>query len=378
MYYVYFNSGTTNTRAYLIKNQSVIQRAEINVGSRDSALKRDNSLLISFLKQLYDDLLKKACLDDSQIHEIYMSGMISSPSGLVEVEHLSTPITIYKLKQELVSYYENTFFKRNINIVPGIKTIPQGQVSSIENVININNMRGEEIEIMGILHCYPTLSSGSSIIILPGSHTQVAFLHDGQIEDISSNITGELYYAITTSTILGASLTGSDEECENIKIIPDMVCMGYDIDISSNITGELYYAITTSTILGASLTGSDEECENIKIIPDMVCMGYDISHTYGFNRALYLIRNLDIFTNSSLSQRFSYMEGVINGGVMDAITQITKDKKCTIAMAGSKTQYDIFKSLISQKFKQFDLTHIPEKKELPYSVEGFLNLISIS
>lgn len=331
MYYVYFNSGTTNTRAYLIKNQSVIQRAEINVGSRDSALKKDNSLLISFLKQLYDDLLKKACLDDSQIHEIYMSGMISSPSGLVEVEHLSTPITIYKLKQELVSYYENTFFKRNINIVPGIKTIPQGQISSIENVININNMRGEEIEIMGILHCYPTLSSGSSIIILPGSHTQVAFLHDGQIEDISSNITGELYYAITTSTILGASLTGSDEECENIKIIPDMVCMGYDI-----------------------------------------------SHTYGFNRALYLIRNLDIFTNSSLSQRFSYMEGVINGGVMDAITQITKDKKCTIAMAGSKTQYDIFKSLISQKFKQFDLTHIPEKKELPYSVEGFLNLISIS
>ena len=96
LYYFYFDSGTTNTRACLLKDRTIICRGDIPVGSRDSALHQDRTVLISALKQLYDQLLTKSGITDTQIAEIYMSGMISSPSGLKEIEHLSTPVDFKK------------------------------------------------------------------------------------------------------------------------------------------------------------------------------------------------------------------------------------------------------------------------------------------
>ena len=57
LYYFYFDSGTTNTRACLLKDRTIICRGDIPVGSRDSALHQNRTVLISALKQLYDQLL---------------------------------------------------------------------------------------------------------------------------------------------------------------------------------------------------------------------------------------------------------------------------------------------------------------------------------
>lgn len=324
LYYFYFDSGTTNTRACLLQDGTILKRAEISVGSRDSALHQDKNVLISALKRLYDQVISSAGIEDSQIQEIYMSGMISSPFGLVEIEHLSTPVDFKKLKHEIVTYHESAFFGRDIHIIPGIKTLPLGTTASINTVVNANNMRGEETEIFGILHRFPELASGRSIILLPGSHTQAAFLYNGRIEDISSTVTGELYHAVAGHTILGSSITGE---------------------------------------------------KKTELLPDLVCMGYRIVHQYGFNRALYVVRSMDLFAKSTLSERRSYLEGVINGGVMDAIVQVTKNDSATIAVAGAYMQYEIFSAFAEELFPQFKIVEVPVVPEFPFAVEGFLSLL---
>lgn len=275
------------------------------------------------LKKLYSQILDEEHIDEKHIQAIYMSGMISSPSGLVEVEHLSVPLDFQSLKKGIVLYEDTEFFHRTIHIIPGLKTLPRGMTATIDHVALANNMRGEEIEIFGILHRYPELGKGYSIIVLPGSHTQAAFLYDGSIVNISSNITGELYHAIISETIIGSSLTGE-------------------------------------------LSG--------KLIPELVCMGYDSIHTYGFNRALYMVRGMDLFTESTLTQRISYMEGVLNGGVMDAILEIMKDLPGTIAIAGSEKQYEVFSAFAEKLFPQFTMMKVQTSKDFPFSVEGFLCL----
>lgn len=324
LYYFYFDSGTTNTRAYLIHCHQIIRRVDIPVGSRDSALKHDRTILMLALKRLYHKILQEENLGDKDVQAIYMSGMVSSSSGMIEIEHLSLPMDFKTLKDSIAAYEDTEFFNRIIHIVPGLKTLPQGVTASLDTVALANNMRGEEIEIFGILHRCPELAAGHSIIVLPGSHTQTAFLCDGRIEDISSTITGELYHAIVSETILGSSLTGGIAE---------------------------------------------------EIIPELVCMGYEIIHKYGFNRGLYVIRSMDLFAESTLAQRVSYMEGVLNGGVMDAIAQIMKDSSGTIAIAGPHMQYQIFSALVKKFFPQFQIMEVPVRQDCPFSVEGFLSLL---
>lgn len=324
MYYFYFDSGTTNTRAYLIHNEQIIRSGNIPVGSRDSALKHDKTVLMLALKKLYHKILLAEGLTDKDVQAIYMSGMVSSPSGIVEIEHLSLPVDFKTLKNSIVPYEDSECFNRTIHIVPGLKTLPRGVTASMDTVALANNMRGEEIEVFGILHRFPELGKGRSSIVLPGSHTQAAFLHDGKIENISSTVTGELYHAIVSETILGSSLAGEI---------------------------------------------------NTEIIPELVCMGYEIIHQYGFNRGLYIVRSMDLFAESTLAQRMSYMEGVLNGGVMDAVAQIMGNSPGTLAIAGPRMQYEIFSALVEKFFPQFKIMEVPVQQDYPFSVEGFLSLL---
>lgn len=79
----------------------------------------------------------------------------------------------------------------------------------------------------------------------------------------------------------------------------------YKVHISSNITGELFKAVVCETILGASIY-REEEWEEID--EGMVCLGAFNAHLHGFNRALYILRILDLFTEASLNQRRSYLK----------------------------------------------------------------------
>ncbi len=324
MYTIYYDSGTTNTRAYLIKDGRIAHRLERQIGARNSALAKDKGVLIGALYHMYLSLLEMEGIGEGDVLHVYMSGMISCPSGMVEIEHLPAPVDRETLRAAIVSYDEKDYFKRTIEIIPGIKTFPKGAGATALTAAAVNMMRGEEIEIFGILGKVPGLNQGNSILVLPGSHTQVAFLKDGVIQDISSNITGELFGAITKETILGASVE-SDLE--------------WEMDAS------------------------------------MICLGYENVHTYGFNRALYILRILDLFTEEDVNKRRSYLEGVLNAGVMDAIAGAGGDREAPLAVMGSYIQYQIYKAFCEKLFPQFHVIWVESEDETPFSVRGLLEIL---
>lgn len=325
MYRVYFDSGTTNTRAYLMDRRQIIDKTAAQIGSRDSALQGSNAVLIGKLKQMYDELLLKAGLKEADIDSIWMSGMISCPHGLVEIPHLPVPLSLEQLKHQVAVHYDEHFFKREIHVIPGIKTVPADGIVTFDNISVINNMRGEETELFGITGSVRKLPP-DCVILMPGSHTQTAFLKDGAITDILSTVTGELYHAIKQETLLSSSL-------------PDHA-------------------------------GPED------ITPKLIVRGYRDLKTYGFNRAIYIVRTMDLFLNCTPEERLSYLEGVLNGGVLDGVMHVLAVKnlpaRC-IAVHGSDMQHIIFRELLKEFYPEFQFLPIVEGA-VPFSVEGFLRI----
>lgn len=323
---IYYDSGTTNTRAYLFEGTHMIHRLSRQVGSRDCALSGSNACLLQGLKNMYDSLLRDTGLDESQISQIWMSGMISSATGILEIPHLSVPVDLRKIRSGVVGYYEPYYFHRSLNIIPGVKTdLPDGP-ASYETFTKINNMRGEETEIFGILAEYPGLME-NSVLILPGSHTQIAIVQNGAIVNILSTVTGELYNAIANHTILSSSLTSQ---------------------------------------------------KPAQIIPEMVSKGLRALKEYGFNRALYTVRTMDLFLPSSPEERHSYFEGILNGGVVTAIcSYIDTASLPRIAVYGSVSNILVFETLFHEQNRNLPFIGI-EASELPYSARGFLCISSQS
>ncbi len=142
-------------------------------------------------------------LQDEQIHGIYLSGMATSANGLQEIEHLPLPAGLKELRENMAEYPENRFFHRNFSLIPGLKTCARGVRVSPEEAFLVNNVRGEETEIMGILQA---TGMDSCAVLLPGSHTQAAIVENGKITDLLSTVTGELYGAILQDTIIGSSV----------------------------------------------------------------------------------------------------------------------------------------------------------------------------
>lgn len=182
----------------------------------------------------------------------------------------------------------------------------------------------------------PVLEQGRGVLILPGSHTQAVLLEDGCIKDISSNITGELFKAVVSETILGASVAGEEE---------------WEID------------------------------------EEMVCLGANNAHIHGFNRALYILRILDLFTEATLNQRRSYLEGVLNTGVMDAVMEAFGLKgmvnpagqgRCpviSLAVAGDRIQQTIYHGLCRKVYPGFHMIAVCPDKDMPFSVSGLLRIL---
>ena len=305
MYDVYFDSGTTNTRVYIVDGAGrVVFKTEKAVGSKDAALANDRSLLARELYALYVSMLAEKGLSDADIRNVWMSGMVSCPSGIVEIPHICVPAGIQKLAESVCAYDENRFFKRTILFIPGVKSVPFETEITFSNVDAINNMRGEETEIMGIMSRITV--PDTCVFILPGSHTQIAVVKNYEITNIVSTITGELFKAIKSGTILSASLEG----------------------ISSGIDAS------------------------------MVRLGY-------------ITRALHLFTESTDGDRRSYLEGVLNGGVLQALHAAIGDAHFDVFVCGSASQYDVLKAIADEYYPAYALKKIENDSALPFSVAGY-------
>jgi 2-dehydro-3-deoxygalactonokinase len=126
---------------------------------------------------------------------ILMCGMVGGRSGWAEVPYVPLVAGIEEICQGVVSLGVPEL---DVRIVPGLL----GSDSS--GIVDV--MRGEETEIMGCAEPSEHLT-----LVLPGTHAKWVRLNGPNIASFSTYMTGELFGAVRSGTILAQSLAGEDD-----------------------------------------------------------------------------------------------------------------------------------------------------------------------
>lgn len=181
------DGGTTNTRLTLLRDGSVAARHKLRVGARDESLADAISAGIR-------GFLSVNGIHPADISCICASGMITSDAGLYNLPHIPAPAGLDELRAGKVSV-KLPVCELPITFIPGVKLVRDGKMLDI--------MRGEETEVIGILH---KLALDTCTLILPGSHMKCVHVENSRIVDFTTSMTGELSRAAAEHTILSRSL----------------------------------------------------------------------------------------------------------------------------------------------------------------------------
>ncbi|MHA6250760.1 2-dehydro-3-deoxygalactonokinase [Oceanobacillus sp. CAU 1775] len=208
MYVILIDSGTTNTRIRLIKENrtEIIDSEKIKVGIRNTAIEGNNSSLKSNVQSGLKRILARNQLDAVKVKYIIASGMITSNLGIHEVPHITGPAYIENFSKGSVVTKIQGFFDIPWIFTPGLKNNTNIHENDIVERINeFDIMRGEEVETIGLLDQFDV--HGEGVVILPGSHTKFIFIsEDKALENCLSTLGGEMLFAIQSETILSDSL----------------------------------------------------------------------------------------------------------------------------------------------------------------------------
>jgi len=258
-YILTIDTGTTNTRVSLWQDAAVIAHSATEVGVRNTAMSGTKAELEAGVRRTIVQALEQANVAEADVDLILGSGMISSNVGLFELPHIPAPAGLTQLARGMVSVTIPTVFSKPIYLVPGVKNVVEN--IGLHNCEAMDMMRGEEVEVMGVIDQLGI--TGPAMLIMPGSHSKFVCI------DEKNNIVG----CVTT------------------------------------LAGELLYVITHNTILAKSLDSDFAEFIN----PEMLLAGAQSAQTIGLGRTCFNVRTLDQFTIYQRNDRANFLLGAILG-----------------------------------------------------------------
>lgn len=198
--------GTTNTRVYIINDKlEVISKEYKKVGVRDTSISGSRNLLKDGIKEAFLKALDNAGLKLKDIDFAVASGMITSEIGLIDIPHLIAPVGIKELSENIKIVEDKNIFPLEIPVIfiRGIKNDYEG--IGVNEIRNIDFMRGEETQIIGLLETYkPKLPLN---VIILSSHTKLIHINEiGQVQGSITTISGQIYEAISKETFIGGCI----------------------------------------------------------------------------------------------------------------------------------------------------------------------------
>lgn len=318
-YLGWFDCGTTNTRLYLIDDSGrhLFCGAKA-IGSRNVAIAGTREVLSLAMAELYRQTLERFAIAPEAVRRIYASGMVTSAYGLKEVPHLTAPVSAQTLCAGITELYIQAL-ERKVYLIPGVRTCT-------EDWRDAGNVRGEETEVFGAAAALEERGRCSDgIYVLPGSHTQILCLQNGQIEDICSLFTGELFHALREETILSGTLKHTPDHVE----------------------------------------------------PEFLRMGCSDGNALGINRALYLCHSNQVFDRFTPAQRYSYAEGVLHSGVVQALEQIvlrSRSKHPQTVMVCDRFHWEIYSALLKGSCLQ-EIIWLPPSGPGCFGVRGVRSIV---
>lgn len=193
--------GTTSLRAYkLAQGGRVLDQRALSSGimqlPRSTRVIAGQACSDGF-ELAFDD----ACgdwLDAQPELPVIACGMIGSAQGWREAAYRETPADVATLGSSLQTV--RTLRGTEVHIVPGVI-----QRSTLPNV-----MRGEETQVLGVLHSVADNAPGDLLIGLPGSHSKWVQVADGCIVHFDTFMTGEVFAVLSEHSILGRTQQRSE------------------------------------------------------------------------------------------------------------------------------------------------------------------------
>jgi len=175
--------GTSNLRAYKINSQGFLLEQR---SSQYGILQvQPGDFPCTLLHQIGD------WLDDGETR-VLLSGMVGSRQGWVEAGYLPCPVGVDELAAAVIDV---PFERAEVRLVPGVRGFDAQGLPEV--------MRGEETQIAGLLDA----GFSAGLICLPGTHSKWATVNGGRIESFLTYMTGDVYAALRSGTILGRMMT---------------------------------------------------------------------------------------------------------------------------------------------------------------------------
>ena len=190
------DGGTSKTRACVVSSErGVLSSAAVNAGVADVARTGERNVLREAAFDACSRALSQAGAGWGALNRVVASGMITSPLGLYELQHVPAPAGKRELARGSVEV-ELVGFPRPVLFIPGVKS---GEGESLEII------RGEEVEVVGLLE--ELTPGGGRTFLFAGSHGKVIETDlSGRVSSIFTFLFGELMRAVAKETILAAFL----------------------------------------------------------------------------------------------------------------------------------------------------------------------------
>lgn len=199
------DTGTTNTRAYILDGEEVVARAYAAVGVRDTAITGSSDKLKKGIVRCIGEAAEKAGIMVGELESVVASGMIVSEMGLIDIPHLEAPVDIGQLVDNAVILQDLSIFPIDIPVVfiPGVRN--ESNLQEMEDLERLDFMKGEETQVFGALASLK--KDGPINVIFFSSHTKVISVDAaGKITGSITSLSGQLYEAIRKQTFIGKSI----------------------------------------------------------------------------------------------------------------------------------------------------------------------------
>ena len=311
------DTGTTNTRIYLVDGETVKDSMKLRAGAGDTAKTGSSQFLKESIHNGICRLLSGNNLQEQDICAVFASGMITSELGLCEVPHTAAPATPKCLKENAKTVLFSDVLSVPITFIPGVKNN-----TNFKNFANLNEMdmmRGEETELFGLMKLLKIKPPFTAV--LPGSHTKfVSVGSEGQILSCRTTLCGELLAALSDHTILNSSL-------------PKPL-----------------------------LT---------KIEPEMLNAGFEYSRAHGLSDAAFRVRLIHNFTDFTENERANFFAGAVLASDIQALGEIKPETN--VLVGGSDPLKGVFVHLLKTYTHRNVITASDEAVRLS-TVYGVLEL----
>jgi 2-dehydro-3-deoxygalactonokinase len=202
---IFIDWGSTNLRAFLMKEGSVSDRRTIagrgvlQLQSQSQSQLSKSPDRAAFFSKILGDLING--WPDSG--PVYMCGAIGSREGWVDTGYVEAPAGIPQLAQALrflKTGEHGTLQASRVGIVPGLAIASAGGRYDV--------MRSEEVKSLGaLLH----LGVSDGVLCIPGTHCKWVRINEGSIIDFVSVMTGEIYNLVQTAGALAPLVAGEKD-----------------------------------------------------------------------------------------------------------------------------------------------------------------------